>query len=519
MITTEWSKRYAKDNLPLSCTVHRMVENATPLRAGVYGRESKGKAKSVDDQVTLGLELIRDRPDWIHAGTYDDGSSASRFAKKARKDWHRLAGDLAEGKLDVLVVWEVSRGSREPVDGFTWLNLCRDSGVLIYVLADEELYDPRKTRHYDLLGRAILDGATEVNKTSDRVRRGVRLAAARKEGAIPHGKVPYGYVRQLQNPTLVVRPDKMPWDEFFAQVPDPVTGPVVVDIFRRIGRLDPIIHIIRDLTERGVPGPRGGKWHPGTLRALIRNKAYMGKRDYEGKTYEGVWPGLVTELEWHAANRVLDDPGRRTSKPGQKKWLLTYTVAHAKCGGVMYAVPAREGRTTKYVCYADGCTGIGQWELDEFVTRVIEARLLRDDARDLLVHDDIEGQEAAEHLAALEQRLDEWRRSGARGETSPASLALIESELVPQIEAAKRRRSSAVAPAALVDLVNAENFRTAWEQLPVVGRREVIQILFEEIHIGPSTRTLGRWSTEDDRLAAAADRVAIKWNGNAPMST
>ncbi|MFF0268654.1 recombinase family protein [Kribbella sp. NPDC004536] len=490
-----------------------MVENATPLRAGVYGRESKGKQKSVDDQVLLGLQAIEDRPDWVFAGQYDDGSSASRFATKARKDWARLAADLAAGLLDVLVVWEVTRSSRVLADGAIWLDLCRDNGVLIYVLSEEELFAPRKTRHYDALARELLKGVTESNTISDRVKRGVRLAAARKEGAIPHGKVPYGFLRQLRNPNTVLRPDNMPWDEFLVQLPDPVTAPVVVDLFRRIGRSEPIIHIIRDLTERGIPGPRGGRWHAGTLRALIRNKAYMGKRDHEGKTYNGVWPGLVTELEWHAANRVLNDPDRRTSKPGQKKWLLSYTSAHAKCGGAMYAVPAREGRTTKYVCYVNGCTGIGQWELDEFVTRLIERRLLRDDARDLLVRGDTEGQEAAEHLAALEQRLDEWRRSGARGETSPASLALIESELSPQIEAAKLRRSSVAVPAALVDLVNADNFRTAWEQLPVTGQREVVQILFEEIRIGPSTTNLGRWSTDDDRLQATADRVTIVWRG------
>lgn len=489
-----------------------MAERATPLRAGVYGRESKGKQKSVDDQVSLGLRAIAARPDWTHAGTYDDGSSASRFATKARQDWERLAADLAGHKLDVLVVWEITRGTREPVEGFTWLNLCRDNGVLIFVISDDELYDPRKTRHYDTLGRAILDGTTESNKTSDRTLRGVREAAARDSGATPHGVAPYGYRRQLRNPDLIQRPDKMPWDEFYVQVADPATAPVVVEIFRRIGRADPIVHVIRDLTRRGIPGPRGRTWHAGTIRAIVHSVAYVGKRQHHDAVYDAVWPALVTDTEWQAANRVLAEPDRRTSKPGQKKWLVSY-IALTRCGGTVYGVPARAGRKAKYVCFADGCTGIGQWDLDEFVTRLVEARMLRDDARDLLVRGDSEALQAAEQLAELERRLDEWRRSGARGKTSPASLAVVEQELVPQIEDAKRRRASATVPAVLVELVTAEDFRSTWDGLPVAGRREVLQVLFQEVRIGSATRTLGRWSTDEDRLQAAADRVSVTWRG------
>lgn len=489
-----------------------MTQNATPLRAGVYGRESKGKLKSVDDQVTLGLEVIRDRPEWTHAGTYDDGSSASRFATKARSDWARLAIDLEEHRLDVLIVWEITRGSREPVEGFTWLNLCRDNGVLVYVMSDEELYDPRKTRHYDALGRAILDGATESNKTSDRVLRGVRQAAARTGGATPHGRTPYGYRRQLRNPDLIQRPDKMPWDDFYVQVPDDATAPVVVEIFNRISRADPIVAVVNDLNNRGIPGPAGGPWVRQSIRKTVRNVAYAGKREHEGTTYAAVWPELVDDTLWLAANRVLDQPDRRRTKPGQIRWMLSYIVT-SRCGSGMHGANPGRGRTAKYHCLADGCTGIGQWETDELVVRLIEARMMRNDARELLVRGDVDAARAAEELAALERKLDEARDSFAMPDgISAASLAATERRLEPLIRDAERRRASAGVPAALVDLVTAEHFRTAWDALPVAGQRQVIQILFREIKVGPpGPIKLGRWSTDEDRLAAAADRVSVDW--------
>lgn len=489
-----------------------MGETATVLRAGVYGRESKGKQKSVDDQVTLGLRVIEDRPEWTHAGTYDDGSSASRFATKARADWERLAADLKQHKLDILIVWEITRGSREPVEGFTWLNLCRDNGVLIYVMSDEELYDPRKTRHYDALGRAILDGAKESNTTSDRVLRGVRAAAANPEGATPHGRVPYGYVRQLRNPALVVRPDNTPWEEFYLQTPGPETAPIVREIFRRIGRSDPIVHIVNDLNSRGVPSPSGGAWNRQTIRKMIRNVAYTGKRQHGGKLYNAVWPELVSESEFRSANRVLDTPGRRRTKPGLAKWLLAY-IALSNCGSPMHGMLPRDGRKAKYHCLKDGCTSVGQWELDEYVTRLVVGRFSKPDARDLFVADDSEASRAADEAAELRAKLEEARASFAQPDgISAASLAFTERQLQPLIEDAERRKVSASVPAAVAELVTADDVRKAWDGLPLAGQREVVQMLFTEIRVGkPGSIRLGWWSDDEDRLQAAADRTEITW--------
>lgn len=487
-----------------------MGSSATPLRAGVYGRESKGKQKSVDDQITLGTRVIDDHG-WVHAGTYDDGSSASRFATKARKDWHRLDADLKAHRLDVLIVWEITRGSREPVEGFTWLNLCRDNRVQIFVISEDELYDPSKTRHYDTLGRMLLDGAKESNVTSDRVLRGVQQAFARPEGATPHGRAPYGYIRQLRNPELVVRPDKVPWDDFYIQVPDPVTSPVVVEIFHRIARSDPIIRLEEDLEVRGIPGPSGGGWDRKTIRWIVTNLAYKGMRKLGDEERKAVWPALVTEAEWAAANRVLSAPGRTRDKSGQTKYLGSYLLV-SKCGGLMQGVPARKTQRAKYRCTKDGCVGIGMWEVDEYLTRLVVARFMRADARDLFVADETELVRAEQQLAGLEQRLQGFRESAVAGETSPASLAVIERDLTPKIDVARQRVLEAEVPAAVVDLVQADDVRAAFDALPLAGRREVLSLLFAEIRVGPpGEKRLHRGSSLDDKLTAADQRLAIDW--------
>lgn len=487
-----------------------MGSTAIALRAGVYGRESKGKKKSVDDQLALGLRVVDDHG-WTHAGTYDDGSSASRFATKVRPDWHRLDADIKAHRLDVLVIWEITRGTRETVDGFQWLNACRDNGVFIYLMNEEEQFDPRKTSHYDRLGRMILDGATESNKTSDRVLRGVREAAVRRDGATPHGRQPYGYTRQLRNPELVVRPEKMPWDEFYRQIPDPVTSPVVVEIFRRIARSEPIVRLVEDLDRRKIPGPGGGRWNRKAVRSIIVNVAYKGVRRYADEDLKAVWPGLVTEFEWSAANRVVTAPDRQRSKPGLKKYLASYLML-SKCGHQMQGVPPDRGQQARYRCTKDGCIGIGMGEVDEYLTRLVVARFMRDDARDLFIADETELRRAEQQLAALEQRLESFRQSATAGETSPASLAVVERDLSPQIEGASRKVLEAEVPAAMVDLIQSSDVRAAFDALPLAGRREVLSLLFAGVKVGaPGETRLHRGSTLDERLTAVDERVTVEW--------
>lgn len=158
------------------------------LRAGLYGRESKDKTKSVDDQLAEGRGAIDERG-WSLVDSYTDGVSASRFGRKIRKGWNRLLADLDDGLLDVVVTWEPSRADRDLETWVRFVAKCRDRGVLIFIVGDDELLDPRILSHWKRLIDGGVDAAMESEKTSKRVRRGV--AAAAVAGAF-HGDTPYG---------------------------------------------------------------------------------------------------------------------------------------------------------------------------------------------------------------------------------------------------------------------------------------------------------------------------------------
>jgi site-specific DNA recombinase len=482
---------------------------AGSLRAGLYGRNSKGLDKSIDDQIVEGREAAEDNG-WPIVAEYSDGVSASRFGRKVRKDWHRLLDDLEQGLLDVIITWEPSRADRDLETWVAFVAKCRAKGVLIHITGENETLDARNPSHWRRLIEGGLDAAMESEKISKRVRRGVGAAAV--AGAF-HGDCPYGYERVI----VGERPTRHGPKPVKQQRPHPVHAPVVVEIFERIARNTPITTIVADLNGRGVDAPAGEVWHRNTIRKIVFNVAYLGQRSHKGEVHEGTWPELVSAQVFHDAGKVLRDPRRKTSQPGRLKHLLSY-VAGTPCGSLVHYMGPQRGRYARYHCVADGCVAVGVAEADEYVTRLVVKRCCRKDVRALFTDDDEPARRAQEEAAALRGKLTEATESFLKpvGGISAERLAQIEQQLAPLIADAEARAVSRKAPQAMLDLLSAAEFgaakvRPVWDGLPVPAQREILRLLFDEITVGKPERRLTRWSTETDRLAAATARMSVKW--------
>jgi site-specific DNA recombinase len=486
-----------------------MSRAAESLRAGLYGRNSKGLDKSIDEQIVEGRQAADDNG-WPIVAEYSDGVSASRFGRKTREDWHRLLQDMEDGNLDVIITWEPSRADRDLETWVAFVAKCRARGVLIHITGEDDTLDARNPSHWRRLIEGGLDAAMESEKISKRVRRGV--AAAAVAGAF-HGDCPYGYERVIvgERPTRHgLRPVK-------EQRPHPVHADVVREIFTRVGRNDPITAIVKDLNQRGVLAPASEEWGRNTIRKIVMNVAYLGRRSHKGEVHDGTWPELVSAEVFHAAGTVLRDPRRKTSQPGRLKYLLSY-VASTPCGSVVHYLPPNQRRNARYHCVGDGCTAIGAAEADEYVTRLVVKRCCRKDVRELFTDNDEDAQRAKDEAAALRDKLAEATTSflKPKGGISAERLAQIEQHLAPQIADAERRSVSTKAPMALLALLSAAEFgaakvRPEWDNLPVAAKREVLRLLFTDIRVDKPVHTLTRWSTDADRLAAATARMSVKW--------
>lgn len=464
----------------------------TELLAGVYGRQSRNKSKSITEQLTAGSHVIAENG-WTPAGQYQDGSSASRYARTARDDWQRVLDDIASGALHILILWEASRGSRELEDWAALLNLCRKHQVSIYIISDGHLYDPRKPRDWKSLASAGVDSAGESDLISVRVRRGHAGAAA--AGRPSHGRTPYGYVRRYDPGT----------GELVGQEIDPDTAPYVREIFTRIAKGEAVSTIVKDFNERQVPTPGAVMWYRVRVRDLAMNRAYIGERVYNGTTSRGTWPALVEPEQFFAVQQILTDPKRVTTRPGRAVHLLSYLGTCAPCGSPLTAVRGR------YRCLDNGCVTIVQHETDRFVEDVVLGRLSQPDVYEQLRQHGAETDRAAldarNEVARLTDQLDGWRKSAAKGETSPASLAVIEADLSAQIRTAERRAAVAEVPPELRSILEpGVDVRVRWDAAPMPARRRVIAFM--------TTVNVDRSDAPGSRPFDSARLGGSRWSSN-----
>lgn len=440
-------------------------------RAGIYARQSKGNAKSIADQLTECREDSASEG-WEVAAEWSDRVSASRYTTKVRDEWPKVLAAIEAGELDVLVLWESSRGDR---DAETWLGLlrrCRTGRVRIRITSHERTYNLAMPADWKSLATEGIDSAYESDKLSLRVLRSAATAARAGRPAV--GPTPYGYRRTYDPAT----------GHLEGQKPNPDTAPIVREVFERVAKAVPLSEICRDLNARHIPAPKGGTWRRLRLRSIILNPAYIGLRKHKGETYPAGWEPIVGEATFYAAGRVLNDPTRLAkARPGRQVHLLTYLGICDVCDGPLRA------REIYYHC-TKGCINIRREMADDFVREVIIARLSRKDAYTALRQEGAESDRevlAAEgEEARLRGELDGWRLSAARGNTTPESLAVIEADLTRRIaEAARRAKEAAMPPALRAMLEPGADVRTRWQEATVNARREVIRIL-AEVRVSPA---------------------------------
>lgn len=471
-------------------------------RAFVFNRESKGKGSSIGDQDRENREACEELgADIVAVGK--DEVSASRFGRKERKGWPQVVEWVRDGRLDVLVLWEISRGDRTMDTWVPFISMCRERGVLIHVTSEESTYDPRKAGHRKALLDKGSDAEHETDKLSARARKGIAGAALAGK---PHGPSAYGLTR-IYGPiedgkrTFTERPDEH--------------APVAKEIIERVAREDPVKAIADDLNARGVLSPFGVQWSRKIVRRVATNPAYIGMRSHNGQLHDASWPAIVDEEIWRQAQSVLGAPDRVRSAPGSMRYLLSY-VAVSSCGSALQAWPPREGRRPSYRCHGDGCTGVDMWALDTYVTRLACKRLAEPDARSTFAPDDEAAVRARAAVRAIRDELDDLAAQVARGPANGGISATLAAGAEPGIRArladAERELDRHVRHGALMALLDADDVDEAWGGLSVAGQRSIVGVMFKRIEVGPAERRLSRWSTDDDRLASAADRTTVTWS-------
>jgi site-specific DNA recombinase len=454
----------------------------TALRAGIYTRVSKdesGRGRSPQEQETEGRTECA-RRGWSVVDVFTDNDrGASRYSKGGpRADFERLRACVTAHQLDVIVVWEATRLQRDLAVYVELRELCRAHGVLWSY--NGRLFDLDDADDSFNTGLDALLGEREVDVTRKRVQRALRANAV---AGRPHGAVLLGYRRIYDDRT----------GAFVCQVPDPVWGPLVGQMFAQVAQGASLRAVARWLNQGGHSLPRtAGAWTGPRVAGQIRDQVgYLGHRTHLGQVIvKDAWPPLVDEITYNRVQAILAAPGRLTHHGDGAGAMLTGLLRCAVCGGrIDMTQVGRKGHLLHvYRCPA-GHLARGRQRLEARIGQLVvhwkgwpQVRPCDDTSPLRLV-------ELATNLTAVRQQLADVETAlGDR--TMPAALgARVATGLERQIAELEQQINDGTTPAPdLAAELGTEDIPARWPSMTSSQRRRVVALLLHDMQLHPVGR-------------------------------
>lgn len=251
------------------------------FRTAVYLRlsvEDNGRkdADSMENQRELLLSYVAERPYLELVEVYtDNGFTGTDFI---RPQFQRMMEDIQSGKINCVVVKDLSRLGRDYVEAGNYLErVFPFLGVRFIAVNDH--YDSASLSSSDELGATLKNVINDLYAKDISRKTGSALKTKRLRGAYIGNYAPYGYLKDPQDKNHLIV--------------DPETAPIVVEIFQLRSQRLGIGTIQRMLNEKGYPSPgrlryeqgihtnnnQKGKdlpWNRHVLSDILSNIAYIG---------------------------------------------------------------------------------------------------------------------------------------------------------------------------------------------------------------------------------------------------
>lgn len=446
---------------------------------GIYVRISSdptGKGLGVARQEKACRKKAKERG-WQVAKVYTD-NDVSASTGKPRPAYARMLNDLEAGLLDAVVVWDLDRLTRRPIEIEHFIDLADRKKVALASVGGDIDLSTDNGRMYARIKGAV--ARQEIERKSTRQKAANDQSA---ETGTPHaGRRAFGYSRDGR--TI----NEAEAGEYRRIVSELLSGASLRSI-------------VRDLQERGVRTTAGNPWRPTEIRRLLQNPRHAGLRVHRGAVVgPGSWPALVDVDTHHAVMAILSDPSRR--KAGRpRRYLLTGLARCGVCSGGIYGVT--EPRGPLYYCETRKHVARRAEPIDELVEGVVVARLSRPDAAQVFARD--QDRERAKALREeehqLRARLDGLAEAYAAGDIDLSALRAGTKRVNGRMGVVLTEIASLAATPDLAPLLTADDVMAEWGTLEVDRRRAIIEVLVN-VTIHPAGRGARTFDPET---------VSIEW--------
>lgn len=297
--------------------------------AAIYARYSSGNQReaSIEDQLRICREYCKENGLTV-AHEYTDHALTGRTDR--RPGFLEMVTDGERKKFSVLVVYSMDRLSRDRYDLAVYKHRLKKAGVrFVYVT------QPLGETPEAALMESLLEGmaAYYSENLSRSVRRGLEGNALK--GIVTTGRAPFGYrltpERRLE--------------------PDPVTAPVVKEIFERYASGESRASIIADLNARHFKTAMNRPFQRTSLDVILQNDVYTGVFHWRDIRRENAVPPLISRELFDSVQAAAErNKTRRGSGKAAEEFYLTGKLFCAKCGASMVgdSGTSRAGKTYLY---------------------------------------------------------------------------------------------------------------------------------------------------------------------------
>lgn len=429
-------------------------------RAALYFRQSLDVQEGIDRQRDRCRSLASAKG-WEIVEEYADNDTSATKARGAATAWGRMLADARAGKFDVVIAVDLDRLLRTVRDLLTLTEtgtkVLTVDGEIDLTTADGEF------RATMLAGIARF----EARRKGERQLRANEKRA--NEGKRTGGRRPFGY----ETDGLTI---------------DPREADAVREGFRLFLSGVPLAEIARVWNSKGLvtaqkryKGEHKGEpspWAAYSVRMVLTNPRYMGKRQYHGEIVgDAAWDAIVPESTWRAANAILANPERRRT-PTRGKYLLTGLAACGVCGA-----PVHAGGNARKGVPAYRCSGsLGHFArrsepIDEFVQQYVVEKLSMPDAVALTSRKGADTGALDLEAVGIRERLDSLALDFANDTLTASQLRVATEKLRARLNEIEAQLADAGKVNVLSPLIGGD-VQASWDALPTANKRAVIALLY-----------------------------------------
>lgn len=490
-------------------TTRSQTPSTGPRRAVAYARVSMAREEMISPEIQL--DAIRG---WCAANNrdiveeiVDRGKTGRNFNRQIQR-----AIEMTEGsEADDIVVWKFSRFGRTRSGWEKNLGRVEDKGGELHSASEP------------------VDAKTAVGKftrglfgqlaafESDLFSEGWKEAQSYRHNlGLPHTGTPqFGYVHhrcrdsdenrwRLRTPKDRACTDDGTCREEYRV--DPVTGPVLAELYRRYLASEGLASLAAWCQSTGQPRIRGGEWYASSVSDLLDSGFGAGllRTGIKGKATRGAHveylPGAQTPViehdVWEAYLARREATYDLHSSAKRSVWPLTGLIKCGLCGGSMTCASSARGRGYIYRCVRmqnnHQCKGV--WRVRAVIENEMFAAL--DDVADEL---EAAGRRSAKTVRRqksdsshqrqrLQVRLEESRKERTNLVAAVARGTLEDSDVRDALATIKADQETILAELAVAAIPprawtppQIRSLRTQWAELPVETARAIARLLVKSI--------------------------------------